>query len=218
MRGRKIALKLFTFIFILLWVNSFLWAGQPEDLVKKTADRILTILKDPSLKGATKLQERRQKLWEAISTAFDVEEMSKRALGRHWSKRSPGEKKEFVALFSHLIQDTYIGKIDLYSDEEIVYLGEKQDSQYATVSTKILTKTGTEITADYRLLKDQEKWMVYDVVIEGVSLVNNYRTQFNNILIKSSYEKLVEKMKQKQGEKGKVSAKYKNLKKRRANK
>lgn len=207
MMGKKIAVKLFTCIFILIFIHPLLWAGPPKDLVKKTADRILTILKDPSLKGATKLQERRQKLWEEISTAFDFEEMSKRALGRHWSKRSPEEKKEFVDLFSHLIQNAYIGKIDLYSDEEIVYLGEKQDSQYTTVSTKILTKTGTEITADYRLLKDQEKWMVYDVVIEGVSLVNNYRIQFNNIVIKSSYEKLVEKMKQKKEEKKKVSAK-----------
>jgi len=111
-----------------------------------------------------------------------------------------------VDLFSYILQDSYIGKIDAYSGEEVVYVGEKQDSPYATVQTKIITRTGTEIIIDYRLLDEQGKWMVYDVIIEGVSLVNNYRTQFNNILIRSSYEKLVEKLKQKK-EKKEVSTK-----------
>jgi phospholipid transport system substrate-binding protein len=186
---------------------SALWAGAPEEMVKGATGRILTILRDSSLKVPDKVRERRQKLWEEISAAFDFEEISKRAMGHtYWIKRSPEEKKEFVALFSYIVQDSYIGKIDAYSDEEIVYLGEKQKGRYAKVKTKIITNTGTEITVDYRLLDEQGEWRIYDVIVEGVSLVNNYRSQFNNILVKSSYEKLVKKMKQKMEER-KVSAK-----------
>ena len=206
MKGRDMMFKIFMGIFMLAFMSHFVWAGVPEGLVKGTTDRVFTILKNPTLKKADKAQERKQRLGEEISVVFDFEEMSKRALGRHWRERSPEEKKEFVDLFSYILQDSYIGKIDAYTGEEVVYVGEKQDSPYATVQTKIITKTGTEIIIDYRLLDEQGKWRVYDVIIEGVSLVNNYRTQFNNILIRSSYEKLVEKLKQKK-EKKEVSTK-----------
>jgi phospholipid transport system substrate-binding protein len=206
MSGRKLTYKILASIFILIFGCPLLWAGTPEELVRRTTDEVLTILKDPSLKGEEKIQERKEKLWVEVSMAFDFEEISKRALGRHWRKRSSEEKKEFMDLFSRIIQDAYIGKIDTYSGEEILYLGEKLDSRYAAVQTKIVANTGTEITVDYRLIDKQGKWGVYDIVIEGVSLVNNYRTQFNNILVRSSYEKLIERIKEKNKEE-KVSVK-----------
>lgn len=197
MRSRNIVLKIFIAVFVLALMSPLLWAKMPKELVKETTDRVLAILKDPSLKGPEKKQELKHKLLKEISLAIDFEEISKRALGPYWRERSAEEKKEFVDLFSSMVQDFYMDRIAAYSDEKIVYLGEEQDNDYSTVQTKIIAKTGTEITVDYRLFNERGEWRVYDINVEGVSLVNNYRIQFNNTVVKSSYEKLVEKMKQK---------------------
>lgn len=197
MRGLKVVFGIFIVVFVQVFMSPILWAKSPKELVKETTDKVLAILRDPSLKGAEKKQELKHKLWKEISRAIDLEEISKRALGLYWRERSDKEKKEFIDLFSSIVQNFYIDRIVAYSDEEIVYLGEEQDNHYSTVQTKIIAKTGTEITVDYRLFDERGEWRVYDISVEGVSLVNNYRTQFNNILVKSSYEKLVEKMKQK---------------------
>ncbi|MFQ5963721.1 MAG: phospholipid-binding protein MlaC [Candidatus Scalinduaceae bacterium] len=163
-----------------------------------TIERGLTVLKDPSLNGEDKLQERKQKLWDEISPLFNFEEMSKRSLGKYWRKRSLEEKREFVELFTNILKDTYIGKTDSYSNEKIIYLREKQRDNRTKVQTIFITSTGKEVSVDFSLLSNSGKWKIYDAVIEGVSLVNNYRNQFNNILVKSSYEELVKKIKQKQ--------------------
>lgn len=199
MKNRKILFAVLAGLFLLMSRSSFLRADEPGKLVMKTIDSGLTVLKEPSLKGPDKVEERRQKLWEEISFIFDFEEMSKRALGQHWKKRTPEEKAEFVGLFTNILKDAYIGKTDTYSGEKIVFLKEKQDNKYATVQTKIITNTGTEVLVDYRMLNDGGKWTIYDVIIEGVSLVNNYRSQFNSILLKSSYAELVQKIKKKNG-------------------
>ncbi len=182
----------------LAFISPLLWAGEPGKLLMETIDKGFAILKDPSLKGDEKTQERRQKLWEEISPIFNFEEMSKRALGQHWKSRTPEEKKEFVELFTNIMKDAYIGKTDTYSGEKVVIISEKQDKKYATVQTKIITNKGTEISVDYNMLNNPGGWTIYDVIIEGVSLVNNYRSQFNNILIKSSYKELIQKIKAKQ--------------------
>ena len=201
MKYRKILFVVFAGMFFLTSMSTFLWAAEEAGkLLIKTIDRGLTVLKEPSLKGPGKAQERRRRLWEEISPVFNFEEMSKRALGQHWKKRTPEEKRKFAELFTHILKDTYIGETDTYSGEEIVFLKEKHDdNNYATVQTKIITNTGTETLVDYRMLNNDGKWKIYDVIIEGVSLVNNYRSQFNNILVKSSYEELVQKMKEKTG-------------------
>src|SRR3972149_9638300 len=178
--------------------SSILFAGDPGKLVMDTIDKGLVVLKEPSLKGNDKVNERRQKLWETISHIFNFEEMSKRALGQHWKKRSDEEKKEFVGLFTNILKDAYIGKTDAYSGEKVVIISEKQDKNYATVQTRFITNTGTEISVDYNMHNNPGRWTIYDVIIEGVSLVNNYRSQFNNILIKSSYKELIQKIKAKQ--------------------
>ncbi len=185
-------------VFFLTFTSSFLWAGEPGDLIMKTIDKGLTVLKDPSLQGKEMADERKQKLWKELSPIFNFEEMSKRALGKYWRKRSPEEKKEFVGIFTETLKDTYIGETDSYSGEKVIYLREKQDNKYSKVQTKFITKTGKEASVVFRLLNNGGKWKIYDVIIEGVSLVNNYRSQFSNILIRSSYEELVQKIKQKQ--------------------
>lgn len=198
MKCRKVLPAIF--FGIVLSISTFLIAGEqgePGKLLMNTIDSGLIILKDPSLQGADKTQERKQRLWNEISPIFNFEEMSKRTLGQYWKKRFPEEKKEFVELFTVILKDSYIGKTDTYSGEKIVYITEKQDKNYSTVQTKFITKNNTEILIDYRLINNQGKWKIYDVIIEGVSLINNYRSQFNTILLKSSYGELIQKIKEK---------------------
>ena len=123
--------------------------------------------------------------------------MAKRSLALHWKKRTPQEQKEFVDLFSDLIEDTYIRKIERYEDEKVIYTEEKTDGAFATVRTKVTTSKEAEIPVDYKIFKKGQKWEVYDIIVEGVSLVNNYRTQFNQIIRSSSYEELVTRLKKK---------------------
>ncbi|MEK7290631.1 MAG: ABC transporter substrate-binding protein [Planctomycetota bacterium] len=197
MKCRKMMLGMSVGISVLLFTSSFSLAMEPGKLLMETVDKGLTVLKEPSLSGTEKTQERRQALWKEISIVFNFEEMSKRALGQHWKKRSPEEKKEFVELFTNILKDAYIGKTDTYNGEKVVLLREKQDSNYAVVQTRFITKNGTEIAVDYSMLNNSGEWKIYDVIIEGVSMINNYRSQFNNILLKSPYENLVKRMKEK---------------------
>ena len=135
-----------------------------------------------------------------MDEVFDWEEMAKRTLGRHWRRRSEPEKEEFIYLFGKLLERTYLDKVEGYSGEKVIYIGDRVEGNYALVKVKILTKQDTEIRVLYRMKKKAGKWMVYDISIEGVSLINNYRTQFNNILVRSSFKRLIEKLKAKVGE------------------
>ena len=175
-------------------------AGIPTDQLRSATDRVLKVVQDPELKQSGKEQERRKQIRAIADQIFDWEETGKRALARHWQGRNPAEQKEFSALFADLIERSYIGKIEQYSGERIVYAGESVEGEQATVRTKLITKSGTEIPIDYRMLKEGDRWRAYDVVIEGVSLVSNYRTQFNKIIQQSGYKELINKMKAKQEE------------------
>lgn len=198
MKYKKVLPTLFMSIFSLISLSAILWAGEPGEpgkTITSAIDKGLAILKDPSLQGEKMVQERRLKLWQELSPLFHFEEMAKRALSQHWKKCSPEEKQEFVELFTNILKDTYIGKTDTYSGEKIIYLSERQENDTATVQTKFITKEN-EIAVDYRLLSNQGKWKIYDVIIEGVSLVNNYRSQFHNILLKASYAELVQRLRE----------------------
>jgi len=175
-------------------------AGEPLTLIKQTINEVIDILKDEELKKPDKGADRRADLRKAIGERFDFEEMAKRSLALHWKKRSPEERQEFIPLYSDLLERSYVNKIESYTDEQILYTDENIDDNYAVVKTKIITKRNVEIPIEYRLLKNNNQWGVYDVVIEGVSLVNNYRNQFNKIIRKDSYEELVKRMKDKQEE------------------
>ena len=172
------------------------WAGEPTDQIKQTTDKILSILTNPSLKGQSKTAEREKLIRQATDERFDWEEMSRRSLARYWDQRTDEEKKEFVRLYSDLLERTYMDKVEGYSGEKVIYEGESVDNGYAVVKVKIVTKKNTDIHVHYRLKKEENKWLVYDVSVEGVSLVNNYRTQFNSIILKSSYENLVKRLRE----------------------
>src|SRR5213594_5073227 len=176
------------------------WAGAPTDQLKAQIDRTVKILDDPELKKPGRQRDRRTAVRQVANDIFDFSETAKRSLARHWAPRSQAERDEFVALFSDLLERSYIGKIELYGGEKIQYVGEAIEGEGAVVRTKLLTKQGTEIPIDYRMLHRGDKWLVYDVVIEGVSLISNYRTQFNKIITTSSFQVLMKKMKTKQDE------------------
>src|SRR6266705_6056375 len=158
------------------------WAGAPTDQLKAQIDRTVKILEDPELKKAGKQRERRAAVRQVANDIFDFSETAKRSLARHWTPRTQAEKDEFVGLFTDLLERSYISKIELYGGEKIQFIGESIEGEGAVVRTKLVTKQGTEIPIEYRMLKRGDKWLVYDVVIEGVSLISNYRTQFNKII------------------------------------
>lgn len=175
-------------------------AGAPTEQLRSHVDRVITTLEDPALKQASRTEERRKTVRRIADEIFDFGETAKRSLGRHWQARTPAEREEFVQLFSDLLERSYISKIELFNGERVSYTGETIDGDVATVRTRLLTKQSTEIPVDYRMLKRGERWLVYDVIIEGVSLIANYRTQFNKIIQTSSYPELIKKMKGRQEE------------------
>jgi phospholipid transport system substrate-binding protein len=176
-------------------------AGGPMQQVSETTDKILAILTDPALKDASKAQEKRELIRKAVDQRFDREELSRRALGRHWAGRTEEEKKAFIILFGEILARTYLDRVEEYSGEQISYVGETVDGDFATVEARFLTAQKTEIPLLYRLRQKGEAWMVYDISIEGVSLVANYRNQFQSILGRRSYEELVRMLKEKIAEK-----------------
>jgi phospholipid transport system substrate-binding protein len=176
------------------------WAGPPTDQLRTRIDRVVKTLEEPELKKEGKARERRAAVRKIAEEIFDFAETARRSLGRHWQPRTPAERKEFVDLFANLLERSYLSKIELYNGEKITFLGDTIDGDQATVRTKLLTKQGTEIPVDYKMARQSDRWLVYDVVIEGVSLIANYRTQFNKIIQTSSYQELVRKMKTKQAE------------------
>jgi len=175
-------------------------AGVPTDQLRGAVDRVLKTLDDPSFKGADKVADRRVAVRKIANEIFDFGEIAKRSMARHWQPLSEAQRTEFVGLFADLLERSYISKIETYGGEKIQYTAEKIDGDYATVSTRIVTKNGTEVPVDYRMKKGGDRWLVYDVSIEGVSLVSSYRTQFNKIIQTSSYNQLVSKLKNKQDE------------------
>ena len=176
-------------------------AGAPTDQLRTHIDRVLKVLDDPELKKEGRTDERRATIRAIANEIFDFAAISRRALGRHWPARTPAEREEFVRLFSDLLERAYITKIEGYSGgERIEYLGEIADGDVVTVRTRIVTRQGTDVPVDYRMLNEAGRWHAYDVNIAGVSLVANYRTQFNSIIARASYQELVARLRAKQAE------------------
>jgi phospholipid transport system substrate-binding protein len=168
-------------------------AKTPTESMKSTVDGILHIMKDEALGVPEKKQERRDKMSALIRERFNFVEMSKRSLAKHWKKISKEEKKEFVTIFSDLLEASYVGKIENYTDEKVTYDKEKikGKGKYSVVNTTIVTKD-VDIPIDYKLISRKDKWWVYDVVIEGVSFISTYRSQYNKIIMKESFPGLLE--------------------------
>jgi phospholipid transport system substrate-binding protein len=166
----------------------------PTEQLRGAIDRVLQVLEDPALKGEARAADRHRAVRQIADEIFDFEETARRAMAQHWRSLTPAQRTEFVDVFSDLLERAYMSKIELYSGEKIQYPGERVEDDVATVSSRIITKKGTEVPIDYRMLRRADRWRIYDVSIEGVSLVANYRTQFNSIIRTSSYDELLGKM------------------------
>ncbi len=177
-------------------------AGEPLEKIRATVEEVLAVLADETLHTPERQALRRDKLRQAVYQRFGFAEMARRALGRHWRGLDANQRQEFVGLFSDLLERSYVGKIEgAGADSQVAYPKETIDEEgFASVLTVITNRLGSRIEVEYRLLQrnDNTRWEVYDVVIEGVSLINNYRTQFNNIIHRTSYDGLVKQLRLKQ--------------------
>jgi phospholipid transport system substrate-binding protein len=172
------------------------WAGPPTEIAKQVIERALNALNDPSSQG----EARRQKVKRIVDPYFDYQEMAKRSLGPAWGKLSAGQRQEFVQIFSQLLEASYSDKIEKYAQRvKIDYTGEILEGEYAEVRT-VVVKANDRIPLNYRLMNEGGTWKVYDVIIEGVSLVSNYRSQFSRIIHESGYAELVKRLKTKVSE------------------
>jgi phospholipid transport system substrate-binding protein len=189
-----VAFLLMAMVIVALPVQSA--AGGPTAAMKSTIDEVLRIVRDKELKQPAKADARRHMLETVVSARFDYSEMSRRALGAPWTQLTDQQKQEFVDLFRTLLTTSYADKIETYSGEGVEYLNERTEKEYAEVRTKVLSGK-TEIPLDYRLINRADEWRVYDVVVDNVSLVNNYRGQFTKILRASSYTDLVDQLRKK---------------------
>jgi phospholipid transport system substrate-binding protein len=176
------------------------WAGAPTDQLHDGINRVLKILRDPEMAGDTNAARRRAAILTASNNIFDFGEMAKRSLGQHWTARTPTERSQFVALFTELIQQSYISKVDQHGAAKIVFLGETVDGDHAAVRTTIPLSNGSEMPLEYRMHNADARWQVYDLNIDGISLISNYRAQFNKVIRLGSYETLVAKLTSHQAE------------------
>jgi phospholipid transport system substrate-binding protein len=188
-------------------VCTFLWcfadtallqgAETPMEAVRETLTQVLRILEDPSLKNPAKQAQRRHMLEEIAAGRFDYAEMSKRVLGSYWKPLTETQRKEFVEVYKGFLSDRYAGKIEDYSGrkQDVGYLTERIEGSYAEVRTE-LRSDKTTLPMDYRLLVKDGRWSAYDIIIDGVSLVSNYRSQFQKIIRESSFEELLKKLRE----------------------
>jgi phospholipid transport system substrate-binding protein len=168
---------------------------SPTEAVRGTVNRVIQILDDPALKDPARLMSRRRMLEEEVATRFDYAEMSKRALAAYWVPLTAAERTEFVELFKRFLSDRYAEKIEGYSGQQVVYLSERIEGSYAEVRSELRSEK-TTIPVDYRLLLKEGRWHAYDLIADGVSLVKNYRSQFQKVIRDSSYQELVKKLRE----------------------
>jgi len=172
--------------------------GEATAAIRDTTDKILAVIRDPELQKPGTETERRDRIRRLCDERFAWSEMARRSMGRNWAKLSEAQRQEFVPLFTGLVYQAYMDKVADYKGDKIVYNGEQVEEGYSTVSVAVITEKNTEIPVQYRMIKDKERWVVYDVSIEGVSLVNNYRTQFSEFLTNSTVDKLIARLREKQ--------------------
>jgi len=177
-------------VVLVLSAATYAWAGPPTEQVRAYTDQVVKVLQSPALT----LPERRAAIGHIASEAFDVSETAQRALGVHWQQRTPAEREEFVKLFANLLEQTYISQIDQYGGERVAYLGEQIDGDRAIVRARIVTKNGTEVPVESRLLLKDNRWLIYDILIANMSLISSYRAQFDRVIRTGSYEDLVKRL------------------------
>jgi phospholipid transport system substrate-binding protein len=167
------------------------WAGAPTDQLRRYTDQVMKVLENPALTAPERLTAVRT----VATEVFDVPETAKRALGVHWQQRSPAERDEFVEIFRALLEQSYLSRINEFGGERIRYVSEQIDGDHASVRAVIVTKKGTDVPVESRLLQKADHWLVYDVLIENISLIASYRAQFDRVIRTTSYPELVRRLK-----------------------
>ena len=175
-------------------------AMTPTETVQSRVDQAVQTLNQTPRGTPTAEERRRGEIRQVADGLFDFTEMSRRVLGRHWTGRSSAERGEFVKLFTDLMARSYLGKIDRYAGESITYVGERVDGDLATVQSRVITTNKSEVPIEYRLHRVGDRWAAYDVLVENVSLVGAYRSQFDRVIQTSSFEELLKRMRQKEQE------------------
>jgi phospholipid transport system substrate-binding protein len=184
-------------ILMIFLFNLPAYAGVPMDTVQANVNKVLEVLRDPKLKAESAKELKKEKLRPIYERMFDDVELSKRTLAKNWNSMNAAQRQEFIQLFRQVLEKAYIDKILAYTNEKIVYDRETMVSgSQAEVQTRVVTSS-KEIPISYRVILKGSDWKVYDVVIENVSLVLNYRTQFNEILAKNTIEQLLETLRKK---------------------
>ncbi|MBM4262480.1 MAG: ABC transporter substrate-binding protein [Deltaproteobacteria bacterium] len=173
------------------------YAGEPLDLVKSTVDKALEILQEPRLQAKEKRTEKLNLLRDTVNPVFDYGEMARRTLGKHWAGRSKAEQEEFIKLFRNFVERVYTDKVELYNGERVVFGRETIDRDLAQVESFVVDAKGEKSSVVYRLLKNQSGWKLYDAVVEDISIIANYRSQFDRIIRNSSYQELIRRLSEK---------------------
>lgn len=183
---------------VLVLLAGTAYAMSPTETVRSRVDQALQTLGPGGAGGgADGVERRRAEIQRAADALFDFTEMSRRALGRHWAERTPAEREEFVRLFTELMARSYMGKLDRYAGEPIAWIGERVDGDLAVVQSRVVTAKGSQVPVEYRLHLVGDRWAVYDVLVENVSLVGTYRSQFDRIIKTESFAALLKRLRQK---------------------
>lgn len=185
------------FLLLALGVPALALAGEPTDQLRQTTEKILAIVQAPALKGAEHDAERQKQMKAAVDERFDWASMARSSIGKKWATLTEPQRTEFTGLFGEMVEKNYMSRVESYSGEKIQYKGDKVDGKYGVADVVIVTLRGTDIPVSYRVLQQGKEWLVYDVSIEGVSLVNNYRSQIGAILNSSNYDTLITRIKAK---------------------
>ena len=188
--------RLLALVLSLAWAPAALAGQSPTEQLREYTDQVVKVLDDASLRP----QDRRAAVRKIAHEVFDVGETAKRALARHWQGRNEAEREEFIQLFADLLERSYISRIDQYGGEKVRYVSETVDGDRAVVRARVVTKKGTEVPVESRLLQRGERWLIYDVLIENVSLIANYRAQFDKIIRTTSFDELVRRLKTRRDE------------------
>jgi phospholipid transport system substrate-binding protein len=172
--------------------------ASPTEVIKAAVEQVARVAEDTDLGRPVAAERRRLEIRRIAEKLFDFPEMARRSLARHWTDRTADERQEFVRLFTDLLERVYFGKLENYSTERIVYSAETVDGDYATVRSKVVIGKKGELPMEYRLHLVDSRWVVYDVLIDGMSFVSTYRAQFNRVIQTSSYDDLVQKLRTKE--------------------
>lgn len=188
---RQVPRRLILTVAVVLGLGGPAWAGSPTEQLRTYTEQVMKVLENRALTAPERLTAVRA----VANEVFDVPETARRALGVHWQQRSPGERAEFVEVFRGLLEQTYLSRINEFGGERIRYVSERIDGDLASVRAVIVTKNGTEVPVESRLLQKADHWLVYDVLIENISLIASYRAQFDRVIRTASYPELIRRLK-----------------------